>query len=204
MGIQEALVWSKAPLSRPAGVLFDPPCTTSALDLKNWDDMIPAMERELASGRFIMVLVQTRNTRLWNARKHEYDFKPEEDYIVASYSVSADIGRPYKPGTVAQTWLNRVLTLESGRTRRLNADIIHMFQCSDKGCNLTVLGQARLINFHMKGGKSISEATSVAQDAICNGLKLGWRGGMFPGIGLASAAPPLRSRSNAVTGLPPR
>jgi hypothetical protein len=200
--IQEALVWQRAPLSRPGGVLFDPACTTREADLKLWDDMIPMMEVELSSGRFIMVLIQTRNTRLWNAKRHEYDFKPADDYIVASYSLSPDIGRPYIPGTVAQAWLNRVLTLQSGRTSGIDANIIHMFQCSDKGCNLSVVGQTKLINFHMKGGKTVSDATSAAQDAICNGLKFGWRGGVFPGIGLASAAPVMRSRSGAVSGPP--
>jgi len=205
MPIQEALVWQRSQIARPGGVLFDPECKSKAQDIAAWNELIPHMRREIAADRYVMALIQTRNTRAWSANDMQYAFKPAEDYLVAAYLVSSSIGNPYAPSTIAHAWLNRVLATQSGRTLGINQDHIHMFQCSAQGCNLTTVGLTRLISFHEKGGKTHSQAISLAQSAIVDGQKYGWRGGAFPGIGMASApspdpgpAPTGRGRSGAI------
>ncbi|MDB5412510.1 MAG: hypothetical protein JWR10_845 [Rubritepida sp.] len=101
MPIQEALVWQKSQIPRPAGVLFDPPCKTRAQDLTSWNALVPAMKNEIGAGRYIMVLVQTRNTRSWVVNDMQYTYKADEDYVVASFSLAATMGTSYTPGTVA-------------------------------------------------------------------------------------------------------
>ena len=204
MPIQELLVSRDSELGRPHGVLFDPPCKTRDEDLQFWNSMIPAMSGELAKKRLIMVLVQTRNTRTWDAKAKQYQFNAPEDYIIASYSCSPDVGAPYVPGTVAERWLMRVEKESEGRTQKLDSDMIHMFQCSAQGCNLSTVGLLKLTKFHMTNGKSRAEAFSTAKGAIGDGQKFGWRGGAFPKPNawvsgtLSNRVIIGRSRSNAI------
>jgi hypothetical protein len=180
MPIQELLVSRDAQLARPHGVLFDPPCKTRDEDIQSWNDMVPAMAGELAKKRLIMVLVQTRNTRTWDATDKQYQFNAPEDYIVASYSCSPELGAPYIPGTVSGRWLVGKAKDNEGRTMGLDSDMIHMFQCSAQGCNLSTVGLLKLTKFHMTNGKTSVEAFNSAKTAISDGQKFGWRGGAFP------------------------
>ncbi len=202
MPIQEILVHQAADLAAPQGVSFGPPCATKDQDIASWTALVPAMTQELANGRYIMVLVQTRNTRTWSDMRKQYVFKPDEDYIVASYSVSQDIGRPYSPSTVAFRWLDKLKADSESRTMGMTSDMTHMFQCSPKGCNLTNVGLMKLIKFNMSSGKSAVEALSLAKNAIGDMQKFGWRGGTF--TGLASAPGEGRSRSYAFSAPKPK
>lgn len=204
MPLHEILVWNKSQLARPAGVLFDPPVKSRLEDEQAWKLMMPDMGQQISSGRFIIVLVQARGTRIWNSMDDQYTFKPAEDYVVAAYSVSGDIGNPYTPGTIARVWLNRQLDLQSGTTRGLTSSYTHMFQASSKGCEFSTLTQLKLIKFNLASGAKHAEAVISAQNAMSEGLKYGWRGGAFPGLWVAAeiSAPVLsRGRSNAILGI---
>jgi hypothetical protein len=195
MPLQELLVSSPANLPTPAGVSFGPPCTTKDQDIAGWAASQPTMTQALNTGSYIMVIVQTRNTRLWNIGASQYDFKPEEDYIIAAYAVSASIGNPYTPGAVAREWLKSSQAQSERKGYAINADCIKLFQCSDKGCNLTTKGLVTLIKFNMKQGGSHAEATTTAFQNISDGMKFGWRGGKFASPGPQPS--PTRQRANA-------
>lgn len=202
MPIQEIVVHQAADLAAPQGVSFGPPCTTKDEDIAAWAAIGPAMTQELANGRYIIVLVQTRSTRPWSHNQSQYIFKPSEDYIVASYSVSQEIGRPYSPSIVTFRWLDKLKADSDKRTMRLDGDMIHMFQCSPKGCNLTSVGLLTLTKMNMKSGKPEVEALSFAKNAIGDAQKFGWRGGSFPGLERAPGEN--RARSSAFSAPRPR
>lgn len=195
MPIQEALVWEPSQLERPAGVLFDPPCATKDDDAAQWGALLRDMLRCMEMGDYIMALIQTRNTRSWNDRARQYDFKPSEDYLVAAYRVSAEIGTPYSPGRVGRQWLDAVHAQQVGKFVEPDPYSIQLFQCSAKGCNLTTVGVMKLITFHTGKGMAYAQAFTTAKDAIADGLKFGWRGGSFPPIGSIG-----RARSGAFIG----
>lgn len=203
MPIQEALVWKPEQLAAPDGVSFEPPCKTKDQDIKIWNDTVPHMAAELGKGRYIMVLVQTRNTRTWSPSYKRYLFNPPEDYIIAAYSVSSSLGKPYQAGTVAYRWLDQVKATSDQRTMGLDADMIHIFQCSSQGCNLSTVGLMKLITFKTKAGAGHAEAMSFAKDAIGNREKFGWRGGAFPGLESVETGGG-RMRSSAFSAPKPR
>lgn len=175
MPIQEALVRSVPDLERPSGVLFDPPCATRDSDLKSWKFMIPMLAQEWRDGREIMVLVQCRNTRDWDSNRKNFAFNPSEDYLIAAYSVAPSLGKPYRPCLCSEAWLDEKMNGTSTGTN----DMYQVFQCSPRGCNLSVVGATRLFNFHMENGNTSVEASSLTKGSFL-ARKYGWQGGAFP------------------------
>lgn len=114
--LQELLVWDVGQLPRPAGVLFDPPCKTRNEDIKAWSGLLPAMASQMDDGRYIMVVVQCRNTRNWDAGSKQFKFIPKDDYVVASYSVAARLGTPYEPAYVSLRWVDKAFAKSQNRT----------------------------------------------------------------------------------------
>lgn len=180
MPLQEVLVWDGKQLPRPAGVLFDPPCTTREQDIKLWNSLIKPTLAQMSIARYIMAVVQCRNTRKWDDGTKQFKFAPKEDYLVATYSISARLGAPYKPGIVAERWVDKAFAQANKRTLNLDQDCIQIFQCSEKGCQLSANGILALTEFNMKNGKKTVEAFTEARAKLVNPIEFGWRGGAFP------------------------
>lgn len=148
------------------------------------------MREFLGQGAAIGILVQTRNTRPWNEEAKNYSFNYDEDYLVAAYGVSAELGRPWRPGRLIMEWLGLFVfgrKLSQGFDKTEGIDQI--FQCSPKGCKLTKGTAIHMVNFHT--GKGESQGTAIAA-TMMDMLKptkqgqnvqrntAGWLGGEFP------------------------
>src|ERR1041385_1841701 len=134
MAVQEALVLFPGQIDRPAGVAFDPPCKTAKEDIKSWTAMREAFLSECAKGRYIMCLIQARNTRTWDDKANNFAFNPAEDYLIAAYTLAPELGTPYTPGIVIDRWLNKTIADQTtGKSLPANLDMIHMWQCSEQG-----------------------------------------------------------------------
>lgn len=188
MPVQEALVTSADQLDRPGGVAFDPPCKSKDEDLRAWRALQPGLADQFKSGRVIMALIQTRNTRDWDDKAKNFAFKPAEDYLIAAYSVARKLGSPYVSGSCSKHWLEGALAKQTGaQVDRGSIDMFPVFQCSAQGCNLSFTGVTRLITFHQKQGLPLVEASAEALGSIGDAVKFGWRGS-FP-AGWVSARP---------------
>ena len=67
MGIYEALVWSPAGLAAPGGVTFPPNSASYDADMTAWNDLLPMLTTQMFEGRYIMAIIQARNTgRPWS------------------------------------------------------------------------------------------------------------------------------------------
>ncbi len=191
MAIQEAFLFgSSANLVRPCGVGFGTPCATRDADSAMWTRAKPAMREFLRQGSAIGILVQTRNTRMWNDDTMNYTFNYEEDYIVAAYGVSAQLGRPWCPGYMIMEWLGLfVFGRKLGEAFVKTAGIDQIFQCSPQGCKLTKGTAMHMVTFHTGQGESRGTAIATTMHDMLKPTKqgqninrntAGWIGGEFP------------------------
>jgi hypothetical protein len=180
MPLQEALVLSPDDFSRPAGVAFDPKCQTAKEDRKSWAAMFDPLLAEWAKGRYIMCLIQARSSRAWDADANNFKFVPAEDYLVAAYSVIPGLGKPYKPGIVAQTWFNKTIREQRGAVVPPGLSMLQMWQCLPQGCKLSAVGVMTMIMSFTKAGSPDGEAVIKARNQFAQGDKWGWKGGSFP------------------------
>jgi hypothetical protein len=136
------------------------------------------MAEQMTSGRYVMVLVQCRNTRKWNDATKQFDFMPKEDYVIAAYSVSAQVGTHYTPSYVVSRWVSKVIAGSEGRTQKLDADCIQIFESSPQGCNLTKKGVMFILEKKRKEG--VPDVKAFTLGNFADPTKYGWRGGSFP------------------------
>ncbi len=183
MPIQEALVTDPALLDTPCGVSFEVPGDkfgTKALDRRSWAAELEATRATMEIGHSVVALIQTRSTRPWNQRTRQYDFKPDEDYLVSAWLVSEEAGTHYRAGTVLQRWfgeVNEALEIPHGN---VEGELYNFWNCHPTSCKLSRNGPTFLItNFRGEGG--VAEAISLAKRDFVNLNKFGWRGGSFTG-----------------------
>lgn len=220
MAIQEAFLFgSSAQLARPCGVGFGAPCASREADSAMWLRARPAMREYLSQGAAIGILVQTRNTRAWNEETKNYSFSYDEDYLVAAYGVSAQLGRPWRPGLLIMEWLGlfvfgRKLSQEFVKTEGID----QIFQCSPKGCKLTKGTAMHMVNFHTGKGESHGTAIAATTMDMLKPTKQGqnvqrntsgWLGGEFPAAQVRAVAnligrDRLRAPSYQAPSPPPR
>jgi hypothetical protein len=191
MAIQEAFLFGvSAQLVRPCGVGFGTPCASRDADSAMWIRAKPAMREYLQQGSAIGILVQTRNTRKWDDATANYLFNYEEDYIVAAYGVSADHGKPWRPGRLIMEWLGLfVFGRKLGEGFEKAPGIDQIFQCSPQGCKLTKGTAMHMVNFHTGQGESRGTAIAATMQDMLKPTKqgqnvqrntAGWLGGNFP------------------------
>ncbi len=176
MAIAEALVTTAADLAAPSGVSFPQIYTNSAADQETWNALIPGLAEQMAQGRFIMALIYPRETgtTVWDAKQKNFTFRPERDSLIAAYSLSPSVGRPYPPAKCSKHYvLNKIAELNGGAIDRGSERMFQVFQSSHK--------------MHLNGLKAmltVQSADEVAK-AITVPEKYGWRGGALDGPWMA-------------------
>lgn len=202
MGIYEALVWSPAGLAAPGGVTFPPNSASYDADMTTWNDLLPMLTTQMFEGRYIMAIIQARNTgRPWSDAARNFQFKPTEDCMLAAYCVSANLGKPYTSGLCSGDYVKNMMAaaqtgiaVENYRpAQRASTDLFQVFQCSAKGTKLAFRGCLMLINSYKKRGLPDVEATVKAAADMAQKDQWGWKGGIFPA--LVNRPPGARPRS---------
>lgn len=210
MPIYEAVAFDGTDLTKPLGVLFDPPCITKDADLALWQELLPVLQdAQGEADKHVCFLVQARSNRPWSETAHNYVFEPDKDYLIAAYIVAESFGEPWVPGALTKIWLDKQLNefeyykapgrfegqqpksairrVDAARHRAINPEVMDVFQASDKGCGLSQLGVHTRVNVLMKGGdQSYAEVVDTTLTGMSD--KYGWQGKF---LGVYSAGPML-------------
>ncbi|MBK1693849.1 hypothetical protein CKO09_03720 [Chromatium weissei] len=174
MAVQEALIWTPHHVLIGPGVLFDAPFAGKDGDLTHWKEARTVMWDCLRNGIYIMCIVQTRNTRDWDARLKQFRFSSGpngEDYIIAAFAVPGNLGQPYTPARVLGRFLE--LSLSTPGPLDLGDGIRSVFRSDPAASRLTI-----------NGFQQMSEqfpAQNQIRNFTRNGQS-GWQGGNFPPI----------------------
>ncbi len=189
--VQEALITTAAGLAEPCGVSFRTPGDkygTKESDTRTWAAAVATAADRISRGWMVMVLIQTRTVRSWNAQLMQFNFMPAEDYLIAGWLVSPSLGSPYRPGTVMEKWFAAVDARlgSEGETPK----VFSFWNAAPASCTLSTRGPIHMITSQVaNSGKTEVEAISIAKNQFVNSAKYGWQGGNFPKSRWIGAAP---------------
>jgi hypothetical protein len=175
--MQEHLVMKKEDLAAPCGVSFDVPGDKygeRANNIKSWNEAVQDLGHDMDQGWFVMVLIQTRNVRVWQPLAKRFAFKPAQDILAAAYIVHPDIVATYVPGTVLNAYFG-VYVYELGTVNIAKDKIIKKWKVGEKTSQLTDLGAVKML-WNFLDQKPQVEAISLVKDSFVDGMKYGWRG----------------------------
>lgn len=195
MPLIEYLVHSPAELASPGGLTSPGWSLTKEAEQAAWKQATPDLWNEIRRGRYIMVMVFSREnkgtTSSWDEGLNNFRLDPKMDAIIAAYSLDANVGCPYKPGTCIEMFAKATMvasqtgkTASELRARRVSESAYIAFQMpSDtspvKFQEVGVMGMIRGLE---RGGKTFAEVSVEMSKSYMNKEKWGWKGGPFPQV----------------------